>query len=108
MTTRDFCYWLQGLFELVETKTLDEKQTQMIKNHLKIVFLVEANKGTKELQETLRKIHTFEEESRKNIKKDKRKVKKPFGLMTPTERKRFEEELNRVYKPIRHKEPLYC
>ena len=39
MTSVQFCYWLQGLFELAETKTLDEKQVETIKNHLKLVFL---------------------------------------------------------------------
>lgn len=39
MKSTEFCYWLQGLFELGDTKTLNEKQTQMIKNHLKLVFL---------------------------------------------------------------------
>ncbi len=40
MQSRDFCYWLQGFFELTDVKTLEasEKQTQMIKNHLNMVF----------------------------------------------------------------------
>lgn len=39
MRSVDFCYFLQGLFELTDTKTLDEKQVQTIKNHLQLVFL---------------------------------------------------------------------
>jgi hypothetical protein len=39
MTSREFCYWLQGFFELnPSTKTLDEKQTALIKRHLGMVF----------------------------------------------------------------------
>ena len=38
MTSRDFCYWLQGLFEIGDPKTLDEKQTDLVKRHLAMVF----------------------------------------------------------------------
>lgn len=38
MTPRDFCYWLNGLFELAEPTSLSEKQTAMIKRHLKLVM----------------------------------------------------------------------
>lgn len=38
MTSRDLCFWLQGMFELTETKQLDEKQTEMLKKHLALVF----------------------------------------------------------------------
>lgn len=39
MNARDFAYWLQGAFELCDPKTLDEKQTDLIKRHLNLVFL---------------------------------------------------------------------
>lgn len=39
MTERDFCYWLQGLFELTEVKSLTESQVKMIRDHLKTVFI---------------------------------------------------------------------
>lgn len=39
MQADQFCYWLQGLFELNDTKTLNEDQVEKIKNHLKLVFL---------------------------------------------------------------------
>ena len=38
MNSRDFCYWLQGLFELGNPVVLDEKQTDLIKRHLNLVF----------------------------------------------------------------------
>lgn len=41
MNSRDFCYWLQGLFEVAEPKTLNEKQVDLIKRHLNMVFIHE-------------------------------------------------------------------
>jgi hypothetical protein len=38
MNERDFCYWLQGFFEIHESNEVDEKQIQIIKDHLKTVF----------------------------------------------------------------------
>ena len=40
MNSRDFCFWLQGYFELVETNNskLTKSQIQVIQDHLKLVF----------------------------------------------------------------------
>ena len=38
MNEREFCYWLQGYFELTRTKTLTLAQIQIIKDHLNLVF----------------------------------------------------------------------
>ena len=38
MNSQEFCYWLQGLFELTETKTLSAQQVEIVKNHLQLVF----------------------------------------------------------------------
>lgn len=38
MTSRDFCYWLQGMFELSDPKSLSKEQTSLIKKHLHMVF----------------------------------------------------------------------
>lgn len=38
MKSRDFCYWLQGLFELGKPITLDQTQVELIKRHLALVF----------------------------------------------------------------------
>ncbi len=38
MTPEQFAYWLQGMLEGTDPKTLDEKQVEMIKEHLKTVF----------------------------------------------------------------------
>lgn len=41
MESTNFCYWLQGFFELSDVRTLTEKQVQTIKNHLNLVFIHE-------------------------------------------------------------------
>jgi hypothetical protein len=38
MTPRDFCYWLQGYFEISGADSLNEKNIEVIKNHLQLVF----------------------------------------------------------------------
>lgn len=38
MRSRDFVFWLQGYFELNGPKTIDEKETELIKRHLNLVF----------------------------------------------------------------------
>jgi hypothetical protein len=42
LKSTEFVYWLQGFFELSEPNTpLTMEQIQIIKNHLKLVFLYE-------------------------------------------------------------------
>jgi hypothetical protein len=38
MSPEQFVYWLQGFMEVANPKTLDESQTQAIKDHLKLLF----------------------------------------------------------------------
>lgn len=38
MNAQEFTYWLQGFFELSESNSLTEKQVEIIKDHLKLVF----------------------------------------------------------------------
>lgn len=38
MKPRDFCYWLQGYFEIHGGFELDHEQIKVIKNHLNLVF----------------------------------------------------------------------
>lgn len=45
MTAEQFCYWLQGYFEMTENATLSPNQILMIKDHLGLVF----NKVTPDL-----------------------------------------------------------
>ena len=39
MKAREFCYWLQGMFELSNVTNLDIETTKKIKNHLDMVFI---------------------------------------------------------------------
>lgn len=58
MTSRDFAYWLQGLFELSDVKSLDEKQTDLIRRHLSMVFIHEIDPSfPAEQQEALDAAH---------------------------------------------------
>ncbi len=67
MTSREFCYWLQGLFELTDidlnknrdNQTLSIEQVKCIKNHLNLVFKheIDPSYGDKKIQEELLKIH---------------------------------------------------
>jgi hypothetical protein len=38
MTSRDFCFWLQGYFECGVPVRLSERETEMVKRHLALVF----------------------------------------------------------------------
>jgi hypothetical protein len=39
MTSRDFCYWLQGYFELAGPgATMTAEQAEMVRRHLALVF----------------------------------------------------------------------
>jgi hypothetical protein len=59
MTSRDFCFWLQGLFELGTPTTLDEKQLELVKRHLNMVFLheIDPSAGPPEKQAALDAAH---------------------------------------------------
>lgn len=53
MNSIDFCFWLQGAFEINDAREFDKIQTAIIKNHLQLVFKHEiddlrAEGGTKE------------------------------------------------------------
>lgn len=54
MTARDFCYWLQGLFELGAPGHLTPQQTDLVKRHLALVFKhdIDSPDPTGELQAT--------------------------------------------------------
>ena len=52
MNTQDFCYWLQGYFELAMTPTkegLTPQQVEVIKEHLQLVFKKETVKTVPDL-----------------------------------------------------------
>lgn len=64
MTARDFCYWLQGFFELSgittnERRIISSEQAICIKRHLAMVFKheIDPSFGGKEHQAELGKLH---------------------------------------------------
>ncbi|PPC85931.1 MAG: hypothetical protein CTY37_07150 [Methylotenera sp.] len=58
MKSVEFCYWLQGMFELSEPKELSAEQTDLIKKHLAMVFVHEIDKSyPKEQQVKLNNLH---------------------------------------------------
>lgn len=60
MTSRDFCYWLQGYLEIRENKTsgINPAQTEMIQRHLNMVFKHEIDPSFGPDQIDLSKIHS--------------------------------------------------
>jgi hypothetical protein len=59
LTSRDFAFWLQGLFELGAPKALDERQTDLVKRHLAMVFIheIDPSMGGPEEQRKLSEAH---------------------------------------------------
>lgn len=63
MTSRDFCYWLQGYFELASTNvgqlSITSDQLKMIQKHLNLVFIheIDPSMGDKDQQNKLNSIH---------------------------------------------------
>ena len=59
MTSRDFCYWLQGFFELTAEQGMAVEQTEIVKRHLAMVFHheIDPSMGGKAQQAALDAIH---------------------------------------------------
>lgn len=60
MTSRDFCYWLQGFFEIASDAVPTAAQAECIKRHLALVFKHEIDPtfGGADKQKALDKIHS--------------------------------------------------
>lgn len=57
MKSRDFCYWLQGYFEIDNTgEDLDSHKVEIIQRHLNMVFEHEIDPSFPDIKK-LRKIH---------------------------------------------------
>jgi hypothetical protein len=52
MTSREFCYWLQGYFEISDADTLEERQLDVVKKHLAMVFIHEIDPSYPTKQQT--------------------------------------------------------
>lgn len=61
MTPEQFCYWLQGFFEIAKPSALSPKEVEIIRNHLDLVFkhvLDDLTDGGKpDIKKALAKIH---------------------------------------------------
>ena len=59
MLSRDFVYWLQGFFEISDPISIGEKETEMIKKHLALVFKheIDPSMGDEKHQNELNAIH---------------------------------------------------
>ncbi len=61
MTSENFLYWMQGLLELQpDLKTLDERQVELIRVHIKYVFDAKSKQqlsGSPSTVEDLLKLH---------------------------------------------------
>jgi pentose-5-phosphate-3-epimerase len=59
MTSRDFCYWLQGYFELTNPTELNFNQIETLRKHLDMVFIHEIDPtfGGQKEQDKLNNIH---------------------------------------------------
>lgn len=64
MNSRDFVYWLQGYFEIMEAggqrPSLTPEQVEIIKKHLQLVFVheIDPSMGPQEHQDKLNEIHS--------------------------------------------------
>lgn len=64
MTARDFCYWLQGFFELAKAGegtriSLTSDQAKLIERHLSLVFAhdIDPSFGSPAVQQKLNVLH---------------------------------------------------
>ena len=59
MTSRDFCYWLQGYFEISGETVLSPNATKIVRNHLNMVFKheIDPSHGDAAHQKALSDIH---------------------------------------------------
>lgn len=61
MQSRDFCFWLQGFFEITgATHGIDSNQLSTIRNHLNLVFKheIDPSMGGPVHQKDLNKVHS--------------------------------------------------
>lgn len=84
MTSRDFVYWLQGLFELGAdpVTTLNERQTTLIRAHLQMVFVHEIDAGM--LNPRLDAIHDAVKKTTKDLEEAVIEAEKQAPPLPPT------------------------
>lgn len=59
MTSRDFCFWLQGFFELTGEVGMSKEQTETVQRHLSLVFTheIDPSMGGVKVQDKLNSLH---------------------------------------------------
>ena len=57
MTSRDFCYWLQGYFEISKAPMIGFEEADIVKRHLALVFLHEIDPEIPDPKRTLQATH---------------------------------------------------
>lgn len=57
MKSRDFCFWLQGYFEVAKPKTVTTEELDMIKRHLNLVFKHEIDPSMPDKTGELQAVH---------------------------------------------------
>ena len=59
MKAEHFCFWLQGFFELSDVKELSEREIDIIKKHLNMVFIhdIDPKMGSAKHQAELNDAH---------------------------------------------------
>lgn len=59
MTSRDFCYWLQGYLEVAQPDEINDKELDQIKKHLNLVFKheIDPSMGDQAHQDALNHLH---------------------------------------------------
>jgi hypothetical protein len=68
MKATEFCYWLQGVFEVSELANLNEKQTAMVKAHLALVFQHDIDPA--QVADSLQRIHDNGKTSQPRVAQD--------------------------------------
>jgi hypothetical protein len=61
MESTQFCYWLQGFFEIANPSEITAEQTEIIKNHLNLVFFHDIDpkaSSDPKIQEKMNEIHS--------------------------------------------------
>lgn len=64
MQSRDFCFWLQGYFEIAGETALSKEQVKMIQQHLALVFVHEIDPSIPDPTGELQKIHDGDKKPR--------------------------------------------
>jgi hypothetical protein len=82
MMTRDFCYWLQGFFEINGTNVVTPQQIDIIKNHLNLCFEHDIDNQYPEKKKTeLMDVHDgAKPKNRVKIKQDTQRNMKDFRI----------------------------